>query len=221
MIYTIHLGKWQMKLIIIGILLSFNALAGDYYPKLTSQDQPWSITASAGSGNYQLPSKEKNTALGRLALANEMFLAGDIALGLELGLQTGNRMELELTKKTLNALKKWMPIQTTLAPTLDLLITTKSDPLGNSSFFAQLKGGVAYRHWRDDRIPLNEISQLAGEIQAGFGYPITALASLSLLYQGIFSGNGPNFHLDPYSQKEQLSNIPTLHAILVGLSVNL
>lgn len=210
-----------MKLIIIGILLSFNVIASDYFPTLTSQDQPWSIIASAGSGNYQINSLNKNTAIGRLALANEMMLAGNIALGLELGLQTGSHIKLDITKETFYALKKWIPIQTTLAPTLDLLITTKSDPLGNSAFFAQLKGGLAYRHWRTESEPLNDISQLAGEIQAGFGYPITALANLSLLYQGIFSGNGPNLHLDTYSKKEQLSSIPTLHAVLVGLSVNL
>ncbi|KTD71146.1 MULTISPECIES: hypothetical protein [Legionella] len=210
-----------MKLIIIGILLSFNALAGDYFPKLTSQDQPWSITASGGTGNYQISSRDKSAPIGRLALANEMMLAGNIALGLELGLQTGTRLKINMPRETFHALKKWIPMQTTLAPTLDLLITTKSDPLGNSLFFAQLKGGLAYRHWRDENEPLNDISQLAGEVQAGFGYPITALASLNLLYQGIFSGNGPNFHLDNCSKKEQLSSIPTLHAVLLGLSVNL
>ncbi|WP_454784280.1 hypothetical protein [Legionella sp. WA2024007413] len=211
-----------MKLIVIGILLSFNAMAGDYFPKLTSQDQPWSVTASAGTGTYQVTSsRDKNVPIGRLALANEMMLAGNIALGLELGLQTGTRIKLNIPQEAFHALKRWIPMQTTLAPTLDLLITSKSDPLGNSSFFAQLKGGLAYRHWRDERVPLNDISQLAGEIQAGFGYPISALANLSLLYQGIFSGNGPNFHFETYSKREQLSNIPTLHAVLLGLSVNL
>ncbi len=205
--------------IIISVLLSCNTSADRYLPKLTSQDQPWSITASAGSAHYQVSSDDKNPALGRLALGNEMLLAGDIALGMELGVQTGNKMVLNIPQATLDALK-WFPIQTTLAPTLDLLITTKTDPLWDSSFFAQLKGGIAYRHWRIDNIPINEISQLAGEIQAGLGYPITALASLNLLYQGIYS-NTPNFQLSPYSRKEQLTNIPALHAILFGLSLNL
>ncbi len=203
----------------IGILLSFATSAGSYSPQLTSQDQPWSITASAGSGNYQIKANDRNSALGRLALGNEMLLAGDIALGLELGLQTGNKICLNIPRETLNLIK-WLPVQTTLAPTLDFLITTKTDPIGNSSFFAQLKGGVAYRHWKTHRIPINEISQLAGEIQAGLGYPITALASLSLLYQGIY-GTTPNYQISPYTKKENLTNIPTLHAILVGFSVNL
>lgn len=205
--------------ILMGFLFSLPLYAGSYSPELTSQDQPWSVTASVGSGNYQVSASDRNTALGRLALGNELLLAGDIALGLELGLQTGNKICLNIPKETLHVLK-WSPLQTTLAPTLDLLITTKTDPLGNSAFFAQLKGGLAYRHWKIDRIPDNEISQLAGELQAGFGYPISALASLSLLYQGVY-GNTPNLEVNPASKKEILSNIPTLHAILLGLSVNL
>ncbi|MDR3503394.1 MAG: hypothetical protein P4L79_12530 [Legionella sp.] len=203
----------------VGILFSFTSHAVSYIPTLTSQDQPWSITASVGSANYQVVANDKNSALGRLALGNELLLAGDIALGLELGLQTGNKICLTIPKKSLSRLR-WTPVHTTLSPVLDLLITTKTDPLFNSAFFAQLKGGIAYRHWKINRIPVNEISQLAGEVQAGFGYPITALASLSLLYQGIY-GNTPNAQLDPYSNRTNLANIPTLHAVLVGLSVNL
>lgn len=209
-----------MKLFIIGILLSFNVIASDYFPIQTSQDQPWSVIASAGTGNYQLDSRDSNTALGRLALANELMLAGSVALGLELGLQTGSHMKIEIARETLKTLKRLLPLHTALAPTLDLLITTKSDPLGNSPVFAQLKGGLAFRHWSEDNT-FSDISQLAGEIQAGFGYPITALASLSLLYQGIFSGNGQNVYFNTHTQKEYLTNIPTLHALLVALSVNL
>ncbi|MBN9231524.1 MAG: hypothetical protein BGO90_09405 [Legionella sp. 40-6] len=201
------------------MVLSFTAFAGRYSPQLTSQDQPWSVTASVGNGNYQVTANERNFALGRLALGNEVLLAGDIALGLELGLQTGNKICLTKPGKNISLLR-WSALQTTLSPTLDFLLTTKTDPLFDSSFFAQLKGGLAYRHWKIDRVPVNEISQFAGEIQAGLGYPITALANLSVLYQGIY-GNKPNAQLSSYTQNEILTNIPTLHAILLGLSVNL
>ena len=208
------------RYIAIGTVLSFTACAGNFLPQLTSQDQPWSITLSAGSVNYQVQSNDRNSALGRVALGNEMLIAGDIALGLELGLQTGNKICLHLPKEDTLSIFKWHPVETTLSPVLDLLVTTKSDPIGSSALFAQLKGGLAYRHWKIERLPVNEISQIAGEIQAGLGYPITALASLSVLYQGIY-GNTPNYLVSPYSKKENLTNIPTLHAVLFGLSVNL
>ncbi|KGP63173.1 hypothetical protein EP47_06755 [Legionella norrlandica] len=212
--------KMKLQLITIGILLSINVFADGYYPELTSQDQPWTIVASFGSGSYKHTyPKDTKTALGRLALANELMLSGDIALGLELGVQNGNKMRLNIPPETL-AVLGWLPVKTTLSPMLDLLVTAKSDPLFGSSFFAQFKGGVAYRSWQIKLYPINDISQLAGEIQAGLGYPITALASLNLLYQGVY-GNDPNLKLNINSKTASVSNIPVLHGILLGFTVNL
>jgi hypothetical protein len=210
----------KLQFFTIGILLSINVFADGYYPDLTSQDQPWSITASIGKGKYQHTyRKDGDAAVGRLALSNEMLLARDFALGLEFGVQNGNHMRLQIPYETL-AILEWLPVRTTLGPMLDLLVTAKSDPLGGSSFFAQFKGGVAYRKWRVKLDPINDLSQLAGEIQAGFGYPITALASLNLLYQGVF-GSDPNLKLNIFNKVGHISNIPALHAVLLGFSVNL
>jgi len=209
-----------LQSVTIAILLSFNAMADGYSPELTSLDQPWSITASFGIGKYpHTYSKDGQTAIGRLALGNEMMLTGNYALGIEFGLQNGNHMRVEIPKQTLGGIE-WLPVHTTIGPTLDLLMTAKSDPLGNSGFFAQLKGGVAYRYWQIKHEPVNDLSQLAGEIQAGFGYPISALANLSVLYQGIF-GSTPNFSMNAFTKKDHVSNIPPLHAVLLGFSVNL
>ena len=212
--------RMKLQLSIIGILLSINVFADGYYTGLTSQDQPWSVIASVGKSKYH-PSyhKDGDTTLARLALGNEMLLTGDIALGLELGVQNGSHIHLQIPYETLTVLG-WFPVQTTLGPMFDLLVTAKSDPIGSSSFFAQLKGGVAYRHWRIKQKSINDLSQLAGEIQAGFGYPITALASLNLLYQGVF-GNNPELQLNTYTKSGHVSNIPSLHGVLLGLSVNL
>jgi hypothetical protein len=220
----IELGIRQMKmklqLLTVGILLSLNVFADGYYPEPTSQDQPWSIIASVGQGKYQNSyPKEGNAALARLALGNEMLLTGDVALGLELGLQNNSYIRLQIPYETLVILE-WLPVRTTLGPMLDLLITAKSDPLAGSSFFAQLKGGVAYRNWQIKQDQINDLSRLAGEVQAGFGYPITALASLSLLYQGVFGGD-PNLTLSLYNKTGHVSNIPALHAVLLGFSVSL
>ncbi len=214
--------RMKLQLSIIGILLSINAFADGYYPAPTSLDQPWSVTASVGRGKYpQNPSyyRENNPASARLAVENELLLTGDIALGLELGLQSGSHFHLQIPFETLKVLD-WLPVQTTLNPMLDLLITAKSDPLWGSAFFAQLKGGVIYRKWRIQQASINDLTQLAGEIQAGFGYPITALASLNLLYQGVF-GNEPQLFVDTSNKTAHISNIPSLHGVLLGFSVNL
>ena len=212
--------KMKLQASLLGILLSTQLYADGYYPEPMPQDQPWSITASIGNGKYQdMHNTSSKTALGRLALGNEMMLTGDLAWGFELGVQNGNRMHLEIPRETL-ALLEWLPVKTNLGAMIDLMITAKTDPLAGSAFFAQLKGGLAYRKWKIEHPDVNNLTMLSGEIQAGFGYPLTTLASLNLLYQGVF-GNSPELSFNFASKTGHLSNIPSLHALLLGLSVNI
>lgn len=212
-------NSMKFQFITLGILLSFNAFADGFTPSFASQDQPWSIIASFGEGKYQIPSRNKHNPIARLAIGNDMILTGDYMLGWELGLQNGNLIRLDIPKETLTTLG-WLPVNTSLSPMLDLLITAKSDPLWNSSFFAQLKGGLAYRYWQIEPQQFKNLSQLAGEIQAGFGYPVNELAMLNLLYQGVFGSNA-SININMLNQTATISNIPSLHAVLLGLSVNL
>ncbi len=210
----------KLPLLIIAILLSKSLFADGYYPEPMSSDQPWSITASIGTGSYQyLHNSSSKTALGRLAIGGDLVLTGDLAWGLELGVQNGNKMRLAIPYETLTLLQ-WLPVKTSLGPMIDVLVTAKSDPLIGSSFFAQLKGGFAYRKWQIEHQAINDISQLAAEVQAGLGYPITTLANLNLIYQGVF-GNDPNLIINTHTKTGHISNIPSLHAILFGLSINI
>ncbi|MBA2648958.1 MAG: hypothetical protein H0U75_05020 [Legionella sp.] len=204
---------------ILGILLSFNAFADGFTPVVTSQDQPWSLVASFGGGKYQIYSKDNLSPLARFAVANEMLLSGDYALGWELGFQNGNNIHLNIPAEKLTSLG-WLPVNTRLSPMFDLLATAKSDPLAGSLIFAQLKGGIAYRYWQIEQIQMNNLSRVAGEVQAGFGFPITSLAELNLLYQGVY-GSKATIQYNPIDQTGRVSNIPALHAIFLGLSVNL
>lgn len=212
--------KIKLQSCLLGILLSFQLYASGFSPTMTTQDQPWYITASFGTSRYEyIYPKDKTTAVGRLAVENELLLAGNYALGLELGLQSGARLKLDIPKETITLLG-WIPARTSLGPMLDLLVTAKSDPIGNTLFYTQFKGGVAYRYLQVNHNPYKDMTKLAGEIQAGLGYPISALASLNLLYQGVFGGD-PKFQIDKSKKIEQVSNIPPLHAILLGLSFNI
>ncbi|TAL66484.1 MAG: hypothetical protein EPN84_00265 [Legionella sp.] len=209
--------KMKLSIILLGILCSFHAIADGYLPEPAPLDQPWSVSGSVGGGKYPHPSN--SSPLGRLALGNDLFLTGDYLLGLELGVQSSPKVTLDIPVETLTVLQ-WLPIQASLGPMLDLLITAKSDPLAGSNFFAQLKGGVAYRYWQAHKEPINDYSQITGEIQAGLGYPITTLATLNLLYQGVF-GNDPNPLINSETKTIHVSNIPTLHAVLFGFTINL
>lgn len=209
----------KLQSILSGVLISIPVYAEGYYPEPITEDQPWSIMASMGYGQYQWNSPQHQTYLGRLALGNEMLLTGEYAWGLELGIQNGHKMQLSLPKETL-ALLKWLPVNTSLSPMIDLLVTAKSDPLIGSAFYAQLKGGIAYRYWEVENRMINDLSLLAGEIQAGLGYPITTLANLNLFYQGVF-GDDQHFKINTYLKTGRLSNIPILHAFLLGFSINI
>ncbi len=210
----------RFPLIIIAILLSKSLFADGYYPEPMSTDQPWTVTASIGTGRYQyLHNSSSATTVGRLAIGSDFVLTGDLAWGLELGVQNGNKMHLEIPYETLVFLQ-WLPVKTSLGPMLDVLVTAKSDPLIGSSFFAQVKGGFAYRKWQIEHQGINDITQLAAEVQAGIGYPLTTLASLNLIYQGVF-GNDPNLVINPSTKTATLSSIPSLHAVLLGLSINI
>ncbi len=205
-------------IIIIAILLSKSLWADGYFPEPITQDQPWSMTASIGNGRYQyIHNYTNSTPIGRLAIANDMLLTGALAWGLEVGIQNGNKMYLETYNPTAPFFE-WLP--TTLGPMLDLMVTAKSDPIGGSSIFAQLKGGIAYRSWQIDNQTIKDISQIAGEVQAGLGYPLTTLASLNVLYQGVF-GNEPNLAFNTYNKTSHLNNLPSLHAVLLGFSLNI
>lgn len=210
--------KLKLQIVLLGILCSFQAIADGILPEPAPIDQPWSVSASIGGGKYT-HQQTSHSPIGRLALGNELFLTGDYLLGLELGMQNGPKMTLDIPVDTLATLQ-WLPIHTSIGPMLDLLVTAKSDPLAGSNLFAQLKGGVAYRYWQANHVPINDYSQLTGEIQAGLGYPISPLATLNLLYQGVF-GNDPNVLVNTETKTIHVSNIPTLHALLFGFTVNL
>lgn len=182
------------------------------------ENHPWSFTASLGYTNYQsMYLNDGQTILVRLAFGREFFINKQIAYGLELGAQNGNKMRLNVPQETLDELGG-LPVQSTVKPLLDLLATAKIQPFGLSPFFGEIKGGIAYRHWQfDDRTSVNSITNIAGEVQTGIGYSINKMTTLSLLYQGVFGGN-PNFSVDAASTTGSVATIPIQQGVLLGLS---
>ena len=184
-----------------------------------ANSRSWSVTASLGYTNYQnMNQATGQTMLGRLAFGKEFFSRGPLGFGLELGGQNGNSMQLSASPAQLETLGS-LPIQSTVKPIFDVLATVRTAPLGASSLFGQLKGGVAYRRWQfEDRDSINNLSQLAGEIQAGLGFPLSERTNLSLLYQGIFGGN-PKFSVNTVNETGHVDSIPIQQGLLLSLSL--
>lgn len=210
--------------------LSLNLQAGAMSQPYVEQG-PWSVIGGLGYTWYNFgysggaladPSAQSSigdgqTAIGRFAIARDVTRFQSMQLGLELGVQSGNTMRLNIPQSTLTQLGG-MPIQANIKPMLDLLATARTEPLMNTPVFGVVKAGVAYRRMQiNDRVTVNDLSQLGFEVQAGIGTDITKKAKLSLVYQGIFDGS-TNFTVNTTAGTGHVSNIPAQNGVLLNLS---
>lgn len=188
--------------------------------------QPWSVTAGLGYTSIQNTyGGHGQTPFGRFAIGkalrsfNTMGLSSDSNLGLELGIQNGKRLPLNISEQEASTLGG-LPIWTTLQPMIDVLATLRISPMSNQHFIGLVKGGMAYRRWQMDRGTINNVYQVGGEVQAGIGYAISPSYTLSLLYQGIFGAN-PNFTLSADTFTGHINNIPIQNGILLNFGITL
>lgn len=212
----------RMHLILLGCFLSFNAFTHNDSPIMMISDAEvldnrWSVLASLGySGYQQIRSSGSQTGLARLALGAELLTTNKANFGLELGLQTGYRLHLDIPPSTFPL--GGSLLNASIMPMVDFLVTAQANPISESLLFTQFKGGIAYRHWRMHSSYFDNKSEISGELQAGFGYPLTEISNLNLLYQGVFGGN-PKLRLSPFPYAAFITNLPIQHGLLVGLSI--
>lgn len=224
--------KRSHLLLSLGCCLSFSAFAGTMgAPAPVVDMHPWSVVGSIGYTYYGNTNAGGGTPVGRLGIAKDIYNLGDAGLandvmdmsnmnlGLEFAVQNGNRMSLGASQASLNAMGG-LPIWTTVKPMLDLLGTLKFAPMANTPAFISLKGGVAWREWMLERDTLNNVSQAAGEVQAGVGIPVSDIATVSVMYQGIF-GASADFTVDATTGLGHVSNIPVQNGVLLSLSMTL
>lgn len=207
---------------LLGILTLTNtvfALPSEEFHNDISVPAPWSVTASIGYTNFDnMYANEGQTPTGRLAFDKGLLNIKTIDIGVELGIQNGNSMRLNVSQADLDILGG-APIQTNVSPIVDLLATLTTAPLLNTPLFAQVKGGIAYRSWTfEDRTSINPISNVASEVQAGFGIALSKMSQLSLLYQGIYGGKA-SFIIDATEEVGQVSSIPIQNSIFLSINV--
>lgn len=143
------------------------------------------------------------------------FRCGDVAIGAEGGIQSGNTMRIKMNQ-TLVDLAGGLPPQAILKPFLDFLV------VGRWSFFNKfqllLKGGFAYRQLQfvDRTSPKDSLRKINGELQAGLGYQLTKHTRLVALYQGIYSKSNLGATLNKNTDV-LMHHIPTQQAGLFGI----
>ena len=138
-------------------------------------------------------------------------------LGAELGVQSGNTMRLNASQDIIDAAGE-LPIQSTLKPFVDALITVQYQFHPSRPLFAILKGGIAYRQLQlnDRSSSQDSLSKVNGEFQAGLGFGVTENIRITALYQGIYSTSNPGIALNSVSDVT-ISHIPTQQAGLLGV----
>jgi hypothetical protein len=214
-------------------LSSFTTQAGDMGAYI--DPRPWSFVGGLGYAWYDFgydggdsadPAAQDSiddgqTAVGRFAIARDLIKLRTMQFGLELGVQSGNTMRLDIPQVTLDLLGG-MPVQADIKPMLDLLATATTEPLtGQFPAYGILKAGIAYRRMQiNERVTVNDLQQVGFELQAGLGAAISDRAQLALLYQGVFNGS-TNFTVNTETGTGHVSNIPMQNGLLLVLSYTL
>ena len=195
--------------------------AGTAYSQIEwNRDNAWALTGGVGYTNFEnMYQNEGQSAVERIAFDSMFLKIRSLLLGIELGAQNGNTMNLGVDQTTLEELGG-APIQTTVKTIIDLLVAIKApfDTKSTVPIFGVLKGGIAYLNWQfNDRTTINFMSNIAGEVQAGLGVALGEKADLSLVYQGIYGGN-PNFQANLTNETGYISSIPIQNGVLLNLS---
>lgn len=214
--------------IALGCVLSFGAMAGNMGVAAVDS-HPWSVIGSLGytwfNGAYdgglglisQPAIDDGQTALGRFAIARDLYDFQMFHLGAEIGVQNGNFMRLGLPVGSLD-LVGGSPVQATVKPMLDLLATFSLQAPEITPFFGQAKLGMAYRRMQiNDRFTFNDLSECSFEVQGGLGMFISERATLSLNYQGVISGR-TIYPISTTAFTGRVTNIPTQNGILLSLA---
>ena len=154
---------------------------------------------------------------GQFALGYQQFLTHHprVALGGEVGVQSGNSMSLG---NVATGGAAGLPINATLKPLFDFLADAKYQLSARVPLFSIVKFGFAYRQL--NLTGVSSASDLANavapELEAGFGYNITQHVMITTFYQGIYADSTAHVGVDS-SGGTTINNVPTQQAGFIGL----
>lgn len=202
---------------LIVIVFSLLSLSTAAFALNETDLNPWTVEAAFGMATYpNMMNHDGQIAVGRFSLGHALLTKPYWQAGIEVGIQTGNTMRLNVPKESIDALGG-VPIEAKMKPMLDVMIGFKTEPLIPFPIIAWLKGGVAYRQLQLDHESVNELQGYSPEIQAGMGYRINEHATFNIGYQIIW-GNNPILTLNPQNETGVLHYLPSQQAIVIGIT---
>lgn len=215
---------------ILGLITSLSVNAGTMGEATVSSLPPMYMGAYGGYGAIDgAYPNDGDFAQGRLALGVNPWTYKNWTFGIEAAVQSGNSLRLSTTDEIIDA-AGGLPVQSTLKPLLDLLVTVKGTIPSHDDFSYFFKGGIAYRQLNlENRSSEHDTLQdVNGEFQAGLGYKINEHVTLNAFYQGIYSQNNAGItlsnvgdvfddSLDNSLNDINISHIPTQQAGFLGI----
>lgn len=185
-----------------------------------SMSLPWSLEIGLGYGKYQnMLYSDGKTVLARIGIGKEIWRSKLFRTGMEVSVQTGNTSRLSIPSST-QALLGGLPVESTIKPMMDFLLTGKRYLSTYPTFYSQIKVGAIWRQWQFTRSTVNDVSKINTELQFGMGWDVNKTTSITLLYQHIFGGH-PSFEVVSDDCIAHVSKIPIENSIILGLSINL
>lgn len=199
---------------LIGLTCSLPTLAG---PMGAAHVLPAFYVGAFGGYGVIEGTYHGTMAQGRLTLGLHGWNYKNVTLGTELGVQSGNTMRLQ-TSEDLLVLAGGLPIEATLKPWLDALITIDYQIVPKRPFFAILKGGIAYRQLQlqGRSSSKDALDKVDGEFLTGLGYDLSHNVRLTALYQGIYSTSNAKITLSS-TYDVLIARIPSQHTGLLGV----
>lgn len=210
---------------LVCLTCSLPVFAANYKGETPAPAAPTGVYMGLYGGYGDVDGAYKNdgeVTEGRFALGYQFYNYDFLGFGAEVGVQSGNTMRLSASDAVIEA-GGGLPVQATLKPLVDVLLTVKGALTTSMPVVVILKGGIAYRQLQlEDRSSHNDsLRKVNGEFQAGLGYPLTEHAMLTAYYQGIYSESDAGVSVDSTGNYTSISHIPTENSGFLGLEISL
>jgi hypothetical protein len=170
------------------------------------------------SGAYE---NDGMSAFGRLTFGVDAWNWNRYGFGFEVSFQSGNTVRLEASDAIIAA-AGGLPIQASLKPIIDFLVSAKCRLTDSYPLYLFAKGGFAFRQLQLEgrTSSSDQINRVNGEIQAGFSYQLTPHGRISVSYQAIISKENSGIKASP-SNDILLNSIPMQQGALIGIEYSL
>lgn len=206
-------GKWIFRLFILFIFSSHS-----YAGTTLSTSQAYA-SISGGYGKFQHGYQGTGaTTIGRIAIGSLWHLNENYLFGGEIGVQSGNRMELYNNVAGAFGYTSTPPVYLTVKPPVDILAALK---LHLKSVFIQLKAGAVYLRTMTDSVDIPSESDVLAEAQAGAGFDLTCHTRVILSYQHFFGQNPALVNVNSAAGTAKIKHIPSWSAGMISFETDL